>query len=331
MKKKIFATVLSLALAMSLVACGEKKEETASNAASTEATTKAEEKKEEFVKVDEAITTEEPVEEPEEIVEDEPQTVDDLANALKEGEPYQETYVVEHPFTGDTIILSAKKATSKTYPTAVPVKEIDGALYRILQPVNGPQETYRTFVEEIAHRVGSVGTNNGIEMDAKAEAYTNNIAANAPGDFDAPAMAYLRIEPTDTPQRVKVTVKLEAPFDINWLQSVVDSSEGQALPTFGISTPKVRLFIDYDKFNGDTAVFYTDIATLQLDEEFMTYLNENPTATVTDELYMANYGAELYVASSVRNSLMVWLATPSDAALDEAYSQRNDSGFEFAQ
>lgn len=76
-KKRIFATVLSLVLAMSLVACGEKKEEKASNAASTEATTKAEEKKQEPVVA--ATTEEEPVEE--EIVEETPATLPIPENA----------------------------------------------------------------------------------------------------------------------------------------------------------------------------------------------------------------------------------------------------------
>ena len=67
--KKLAALTMSLVLAMSLIACGGKKEETAAGNAPVEASTQAEEKEEDFVSIDEAVpAAAEPVEE--EIVEE---------------------------------------------------------------------------------------------------------------------------------------------------------------------------------------------------------------------------------------------------------------------
>lgn len=202
MKKKLVALTLSLALALSLAACGGKKEkadtaETEATTATTETSVASTEKTEEVEPVAEESQEEKTVEEKL------PTDVNGIQNYLKENGKVGDYIISEDE------ILVVK--TTETQTEKYPVKIIDGKAYRtnIISLNDG------NMIGLITSKLQQDAKLSDPNVDIENMELQDEITRRLYDEYLIDIPVYVRIEPTDDPNTVKMTYII-SDQDMEW-------------------------------------------------------------------------------------------------------------------
>lgn len=275
MKRKIVTIAMSLVLALSLAACGGKKEESVGNAASGRTETGTKEKTEtgESTGKKESAADEATKSKTEEPAKEDP-TENSIPTTAEEIWAYMQDPENVKPgetmMSDDNILFVSLPYYGNGKPEEersvcyAKVEMFDGKAFAVISTEFNQIGTYRELVDSGTSKVFY-----NFDNYNNTEIVHNELLATVTEEFDRPiGYWYARVEPTDSPDRVKVIIKYP---DAQWFRDHFIDFGLQAKINYGELDAGAKsyfrilgeyaddpLYVEYDRFEGDTITFYTD-------------------------------------------------------------------------